>query len=256
MPVLRVHVVDRRLRPQPGADDRGPDAAAGRPVRHLQVRRRARPAGGPRDVRPRTTSIFRPHNVYGERQNIADRYRNVIGIFMNQVLQGQPMTVFGDGLQTRAFSHVDDVAPLIARAPLVPAARNRRVQRRGRYAVHRSGLGPRSGGGIRRAGRRSSTCRRGTKCCTPSRTTSRVREVFSPAATGGPRDRHSADGRVGQSPWAGRTSRLFRHRNPREAAGRVGRAGRPSGGRRDYVFSAYQSARVSGNCVFTRLVKQ
>jgi UDP-glucose 4-epimerase len=68
--------------------------------------------------------VFRPHNVYGERQNIADRYRNVIGIFMNQCLQGQPMTVFGDGLQTRAFSHVDDVAPLIARAPQVAAARN------------------------------------------------------------------------------------------------------------------------------------
>ena len=68
--------------------------------------------------------VFRPHNVYGERQNIADKYRNVIGIFMNQVLQDLPMTVFGDGLQTRAFSHVDDVAPLIARAPLVPAAIN------------------------------------------------------------------------------------------------------------------------------------
>ncbi len=66
--------------------------------------------------------VFRPHNVYGERQNIADRYRNVIGIFMNQVMQGQPMTVFGDGTQTRAFSHVDDVAPIIARAPRVPAA--------------------------------------------------------------------------------------------------------------------------------------
>src|SRR6185436_1963815 len=39
--------------------------------------------------------IFRPHNVYGENQNIGDRYRNVIGIFMNQILQGQPMTVFG-----------------------------------------------------------------------------------------------------------------------------------------------------------------
>jgi UDP-glucose 4-epimerase len=68
--------------------------------------------------------IFRPHNVYGERQNIADKYRNVIGIFMNQALQKQPMSVFGDGSQTRAFSHVDDVAPLIARAPLVPAAAN------------------------------------------------------------------------------------------------------------------------------------
>jgi UDP-glucose 4-epimerase len=69
--------------------------------------------------------IFRPHNVYGERQNIADRYRNVIGIFMNQALHGDPMTVFGDGLQTRAFSHIDDVAPLITRAPEVSGAMNR-----------------------------------------------------------------------------------------------------------------------------------
>ena len=69
-------------------------------------------------------SIFRPHNVYGERQNVADPYRNVIGIFMNRVLLGQPMPIFGDGRQTRAFSHIDDVAPIIARAPLVPEARN------------------------------------------------------------------------------------------------------------------------------------
>ncbi len=58
--------------------------------------------------------IFRPHNVYGEFQNIGDRYRNVIGIFMNQIMQGQPMTIFGDGRQTRAFSYIDDVAPVIA----------------------------------------------------------------------------------------------------------------------------------------------
>ncbi len=69
-------------------------------------------------------SVFRPHNVYGERQNIADKYRNVIGIFMNQTMKGEPMSVFGDGLQTRAFSYIDDVAPLIARAPLVPGAIN------------------------------------------------------------------------------------------------------------------------------------
>ena len=68
--------------------------------------------------------IFRPHNVYGERQNVADRYRNVVGIFMNQLLAGEPMTVFGDGRQTRAFSHVSDVAPVIARSPMVRGARN------------------------------------------------------------------------------------------------------------------------------------
>ena len=68
--------------------------------------------------------VFRPHNVYGPRQNIGDRYRNVIGIFMNQILQGQPLTIFGDGTQTRAFSYVADVAPLMAEAIEVPAARN------------------------------------------------------------------------------------------------------------------------------------
>jgi len=66
--------------------------------------------------------IFRPHNVYGERQNIGDKYRNVVGIFMNQILQGKPMTVFGDGTQTRAFSYIGDVAPVIAESIDVPEA--------------------------------------------------------------------------------------------------------------------------------------
>ena len=68
--------------------------------------------------------VFRPHNVYGPRQNIADPYRNVVGIFMNQLLQGRPMTIFGDGTQTRAFSCIDDVAPIIAEAIDTPGARN------------------------------------------------------------------------------------------------------------------------------------
>ncbi len=68
--------------------------------------------------------IFRPHNVYGERQNIGDRYRNVVGIFMNQILRGEPMTIFGDGTQIRAFTHINDVAPTIASSVDIPAARN------------------------------------------------------------------------------------------------------------------------------------
>ncbi len=60
--------------------------------------------------------VFRPHNVYGSRQNIGDRYRNVAGIFMNQLLKGEALTVFGDGNQRRAFTHVSDVAPYIARS--------------------------------------------------------------------------------------------------------------------------------------------
>lgn len=68
--------------------------------------------------------IFRPHNVYGERQNIGDKYRNVVGIFMNQILQNKPMTVFGDGSQTRAFSYIRDIVPIMAESVEVPAARN------------------------------------------------------------------------------------------------------------------------------------
>lgn len=66
--------------------------------------------------------VFRPHNVYGERQNIGDKYRNVIGIFMNQVMRGEPCTIFGDGTQTRAFTHVADVAPVIAGSVDEPGA--------------------------------------------------------------------------------------------------------------------------------------
>lgn len=68
--------------------------------------------------------IFRPHNVYGENQNLGDRYRNVIGIFMNQLMANKPLTVYGNGEQTRAFSYIDDVAPSIAKSIHVPEAQN------------------------------------------------------------------------------------------------------------------------------------
>ncbi|MBI4801361.1 MAG: NAD-dependent epimerase/dehydratase family protein [Elusimicrobia bacterium] len=68
--------------------------------------------------------IFRPHNVYGERQNIGDRYRNVAGIFMNQILLGAPLTIFGDGTQTRAFTYIKDVSPLIAASAFMPDVYN------------------------------------------------------------------------------------------------------------------------------------
>ncbi|MDB6121288.1 MAG: UDP-glucose 4-epimerase [Pedosphaera sp.] len=68
--------------------------------------------------------VFRPHNVYGENQNIADKYRNVIGIFMNQIMRGEPLTIFGDGTQTRAFSQIDDLAPHIAQSVKLPKAYN------------------------------------------------------------------------------------------------------------------------------------
>jgi UDP-glucose 4-epimerase len=52
--------------------------------------------------------IIRPHNLYGKNQNIWDKYRNVIGIWMRQYLEGEKMTIYGDGSQKRAFSYVDD----------------------------------------------------------------------------------------------------------------------------------------------------
>lgn len=68
--------------------------------------------------------IFRPHNVYGEYQNIGDRYRNVVGIFMNQLMQKKSLTVFGNGSQTRAFSYIGDMAPVIANSVNVKKAYN------------------------------------------------------------------------------------------------------------------------------------
>lgn len=53
-------------------------------------------------------TIIRPHNVYGIKQNIWDKYRNVLGIWMYQRLNGQDITIFGDGEQSRAFSYIDD----------------------------------------------------------------------------------------------------------------------------------------------------
>jgi UDP-glucose 4-epimerase len=58
-------------------------------------------------------TIIRPHNVFGERQNIRDPYRNVVGIFMNRIMRGLPPIIYGDGKQTRAFTHIDNFTPYI-----------------------------------------------------------------------------------------------------------------------------------------------
>lgn len=69
-------------------------------------------------------TILRPHNVFGPRQNVADPYRNVVGIFMACALENRPMPVFGDGSQTRSFSYIDVVAEAIVQSPALAAARN------------------------------------------------------------------------------------------------------------------------------------
>lgn len=68
--------------------------------------------------------IIRPHNVFGKKQNIWDKYRNVLGIWMYQYLNGEPMTIFGDGEQVRAFSYIDDcLEPLWKSAILKEASK-------------------------------------------------------------------------------------------------------------------------------------
>ena len=57
--------------------------------------------------------IIRPHNIYGKSQNIWDKYRNVIGIWMNKIINNEPMLIYGDGKQVRAFSFIDDCLPCL-----------------------------------------------------------------------------------------------------------------------------------------------
>lgn len=57
-----------------------------------------------------------PHNVYGERQNIADPYRNVIGIWINSLLRKKPIYIYGDGKQVRSFSYIMDSLECYVRA--------------------------------------------------------------------------------------------------------------------------------------------
>ncbi|MDG4817117.1 NAD-dependent epimerase/dehydratase family protein [Micromonospora sp. WMMD956] len=67
-------------------------------------------------------TAFRMHNVYGEWQNMRDPYRNAVAIFFNQILRGEPITVYGDGGQVRAFTYVGDVVDVVCQAPDVEEA--------------------------------------------------------------------------------------------------------------------------------------
>ena len=66
--------------------------------------------------------IIRPHNVYGIKQNIWDKYRNVLGIWMYQYMNNESMTIFGDGEQKRAFSFIDDCLEPLWKAGVDPRA--------------------------------------------------------------------------------------------------------------------------------------
>lgn len=59
--------------------------------------------------------IIVPHNVLGPRQSLCDPYRNVAAIFMNRILRGEPLYIYGDGQQQRAFSYIEDSLPCYLR---------------------------------------------------------------------------------------------------------------------------------------------
>jgi len=61
-------------------------------------------------------TVIRPHNVFGERQSLRDQFRNVVGIFMNRIMRGEPLYIYGDGEQKRAFSYIGDSLPAFLRA--------------------------------------------------------------------------------------------------------------------------------------------
>jgi hypothetical protein len=75
---------DRRYGAARAADDRNTPA---HPEITASPSSSSRPA--PRGI-PGLITDLPPHNVYGERQNIGDKYRNAVGIFMNQISAGQP----------------------------------------------------------------------------------------------------------------------------------------------------------------------
>jgi UDP-glucose 4-epimerase len=79
--------------------------------------------------------IIRPHNVYGAKQNIWDKYRNVLGIWMYQRLSGKPMTIFGSGNQTRAFSYIDDSLEPLWNSAIEPRASKQIINLGGIHSV-------------------------------------------------------------------------------------------------------------------------
>ncbi len=61
-------------------------------------------------------AIFRFFNVYGPRQDPSSPYSGVISIFTERALKGTPITVFGDGEQTRDFIYVADLVDFLVQA--------------------------------------------------------------------------------------------------------------------------------------------
>lgn len=66
--------------------------------------------------------ILIPRNVYGVGQDLLDPYRNFIGICLYKALHDDPLTIYGDGLQVRSFTYIDDILEPMWQACVSPAA--------------------------------------------------------------------------------------------------------------------------------------
>jgi UDP-glucose 4-epimerase len=58
---------------------------------------------------PFQITAFRMYNVYGPRQALNNPYQDVLGIFIGNLLRGEPITIFGDGEQSRDFIYISDI---------------------------------------------------------------------------------------------------------------------------------------------------
>ena len=74
--------------------------------------------------------IFRFFNIFGPRQDPSSPYSGVISIFSERAQKGLPITVFGDGEQTRDFLYVEDLVDMLVQAIEKPVCRSRRGERR------------------------------------------------------------------------------------------------------------------------------
>lgn len=58
-------------------------------------------------------TIFRPHNIYGPHQDMSNPYKNVVALFMRNIMEDKETIMFGEGKMKRAFSYVDDVVDVL-----------------------------------------------------------------------------------------------------------------------------------------------
>ena len=155
------------------------------------------------------------------------------------------MPVFGDGLQTRAFSHIADVAPIIARAPLVAASRPTRCSTSAPTSRTRSSSSPRRS--PRRSGRAADVEH------LPARNEvvhafsdhAKVRAVFAPPEPIDLRDRH----RRAWPTWVKRARRPRADRVRRRDRGRAQPSAElaPANSRRDWPSAVRASERPGRN---------